>query len=491
MTVAQLTELLHTRQLSAVALARACLDRIAALDERGPALHALRALNPGALADAQSADRRLLAGEGGPLTGIPVLLKDNIDVLGMPTTAGSLALEHSYPAADAPLVTALRRAGAVVLGKVNLTELANFLTVGMPGGYSSLGGQVLNPYDVTQTPSGSSSGSAVAVAAGFAPLSVGSETSGSILGPACANSVVGLKPTVGLVPRTGLVPIAASQDTAGPLARTVADVAALLTVLATRDDRDPATAANPLVDHDFTHDLDPQALRGRRIGVVLDSAPEGDNRTLWDTAAQAMRDLGATLVPVELDTRSGIEDGSSVLTYEFGRDLDTYLSGLPDDAPCRSLADLIGFNEAHSAATLKFGQTRALAAQAKDHVPGSADTRKYLADRAQDLAESKDRLDSLLRSETLAALLFAGYPGASLGARAGYPSLALPAGYRAADRRPFGITLLGPAWSEPLLLGLGYAFEQATRLRRAPSVVNPALSRGRRCSTADETREIG
>ncbi|MEV4597024.1 amidase family protein [Amycolatopsis sp. NPDC049253] len=492
-TVEQLTESLITRRLSAVALARACLDRIAALDERGPALHAVRALNPGALADAEAADRRLLAGDHGPLIGIPVLLKDNIDVLGMPTTAGSLALEHSYPVADAPLVTALRRAGAVILGKVNLTELANFLTAGMPGGYSSLGGQVLNPYDVTQTPSGSSSGSAVAVAAGLAALSVGSETSGSILGPACANSVVGLKPTVGLVPRTGLVPIAGSQDTAGPLARTVADVAALLTVLAARDERDPATAANPLADHDFAGDLDRAAVRGRRIGVVLGCVPEegSDDRALWDDATQAMRELGATLVPVELDTRSGIEGGSSVLTYEFGRDLDTYLSGLPEDAPCRSLADVIAFNEAHSAAVLKFGQTRALAAQAKDRAPGSADTRRYLADRAQDLVESRDRLDALLRAENLAALLFAGYPGASIGARAGYPSLALPAGYRAADRRPFGITLLGPAWSEPELLGLGHAFEQATHLRRPPSVVNPALLRGRGCGVADGTGEIG
>ncbi|WP_326834346.1 amidase family protein [Amycolatopsis rhabdoformis] len=486
-TVRQLSGWLATGRLTAVALVRACLGRIAALDDRGPALHAVRALNPAALADAEAADERLRAGERGPLTGIPVLVKDNIDVLGLPTTAGSLALARSYPAADAPLVTALRRAGAVILGKANLTELANFLAEDMPGGYSSLGGQVLNPYDASRTPRGSSAGSAVAVAAGLAVLSVGSETSGSILAPAHANSVVGIKPTVGLVPRTGMLPIASSQDTAGPLTRTVADAAALLTVLAARDPRDPATAVNPLADHDFTGDLDLGALRGKRIGVVRAELPD-DERALFDAAAQAMRDRGAVLVPVEVDL-SG--NGSSVLTYEFKRDLNTYLSGLPADAPCRSLADVLAFNEANAAATLKFGQARALAAQAKDLTPDSADTRRYLADRALDLAENKDRLDAVLAAENLTALLFAGCSGSVIGARAGYPSVCVPAGYLAADRRPFGVTLLGPAWSEPELVGCAYAFEQATRLRRPPSVVNPAAMRrhGREAATAME--EIG
>ncbi|MFI5613102.1 amidase family protein [Amycolatopsis sp. NPDC051903] len=470
-TVEQLAKLLAAGSLSAVSLARACLDRIAALDDRGPGLHAVRLINPHALADAADADRRLRAGERGGLLGIPVLVKDNVDVEGLPTTAGSVALASSRPAGDAPLVTALRRAGAVVLGKTNLTELANFLTGGMPGGYSSLGGQVLNPYDTSQPPSGSSSGSAVAVAAGYAPLAVGSETSGSILGPACANSVVGIKPTVGLVPRTGLVPIAASQDTAGPIARTVADAAALLTVLVGRDHRDPATAGNPLTGHDFTGDLEATALRGARIGAVPAQVPD-DDRALWDAALAALEACGAMVSEIPLDPECA---ASSVLTYEFKRDLDAYLAALPGGAPCRSLADVIAYNEAHAALALKFGQTRASAAQAMDLDPGSADTRQYLADRARDLADSRDRVDRVLREGDLTALLFPGHSGADLGARAGYPSICVPAGYRATGRRPFGITFLGPAWSEPVLVGCAYAYERATRLRRPPSEVNPAM----------------
>ena len=284
-TVAELTRSLDAKTITSVELTQGYLDRIAALNSRGPALAAVRALNPHALAEAEAADRR----RDGRLRGIPVLVKDNIDVADMPTTAGSLALEHSYPAGDAELVANLRAAGAVILGKANLTEFANFLAEGMPGGYSSLGGQVRNPYDAALSPSGSSAGSAVAAAAGLAALTVGTETNGSILSPAAANSIVGLKPTVGLVSGAGVVPIARSQDTIGPMARTVADAAALLTVLTARD--------TPLSGTDFTASLTRDALRGARIGVV-----RGGTGRLWSAARAALRDLGATLVPVELDT---------------------------------------------------------------------------------------------------------------------------------------------------------------------------------------------
>ncbi|HXM58766.1 MAG TPA: amidase family protein [Candidatus Dormibacteraeota bacterium] len=477
-TVAQLRALLDAGRISSERLTRAYIDRIRAISARPPSLNAVRALNPAALDEARAADALLRRkGRAPALLGIPVLVKDNIDVRGMPTTAGSVALADSRPSADAPLVAGLRQAGAVVLGKANLTEFANFLTVGMPSGYSSLGGQVLNPYDASVTPSGSSSGPGVGAAAGLAPLTVGTETSGSILSPSAANSCVGIKPTVGLISRTGIVPIAASQDTAGPIVKTVADAAALLTALTGVDPLDPATAANPLAGHDFAADLRAGALQGARIGVVANQVPAAgtDNRALWDAATAALAAQGATLVPVALDTTSSIPGGSSVLTYEFKRDLNAYLSRLPAGAPVRTLADVIAFNDAHAEVALKFGQTQALASQAKNLDPASADTAKYLADRAQDLVDSRDRIDALMAANSLNALLFSNAGSAAIGARAGFPSITVPAGYQASTRRPFNITLLGGAFSEPALVGYAFAFEQATMLRRPPSAINPTL----------------
>jgi amidase len=477
-TVEQLLSLLDGGHLTSAGLVRACLDRIAALDATGPSVGAIRAVNPAVHAEARAADEARARGVAGrPLLGLPVLVKDNIDVEGMPTTAGSVVLAASYPAGDAALVTGLRAAGAVVLGKTNLTEFANFLAEGMPSGYSSLGGQVLNPYDTSVSPSGSSSGSAVAAAIGFAPLTVGTETSGSILSPSAATSVVGVKPTVGLVSRRGVVPIAASQDTAGPMARTVADAAVLLGALAAVDPGDPATLRNPLADHDFTLDLRADALRGARIGVVRDQVPPdtADERALWDAAVTVLRRQGATLVPVDLDTEEGFD--STVLHYEFKRDLDVYLAGLPDGAPVRSLAEVLARNEADAQAALKFGQARAAASQAMDLSPGSADTARYAAHRARDLADSRDRLDEVMARHDVGALLFAGSGGSSIGAKAGYPSVSVPAGYRAANRRPFAVCFLGTAWAEPALVGYAHAYEQASGVWRPPSVVNPALFR--------------
>jgi amidase len=336
---------------------------------------------------------------------------------------------------------------------------------------------VLNPYDVSQSPSGSSSGPAVSAAVGLAPLTVGTETSGSILSPSAANSDVGIKPTVGLISRTGIVPISASQDTAGPITKSVFDAAAELTALTGKDPLDPATAANPLVGHDFTGDLRADALSGARIGVVAGQVPAAgtDNRTLWDAANAVLTAQGAVLVPVTLNTGSTIVGGSTVLNYEFKRDLNIYLSRLPRSAPMKSLADIIAFNDAHAEAALKFGQVLATISQAMDLDPDSADTAKYLADRAQDLVDSKDRIDALLAANDLTALLFANSGSAGIGAKAGYPSITLPAGYQAGNRRPFNIAFLGPAWSEPTLVGYAYAYEQATALRQPPSAINPSL----------------
>ena len=477
-TVAELTVLLNSGRITSVQLTQEYLRRIEALDVQGPALNAVRCVNPGALKEAKEADiRRKRGGHNSPLLGIPVLLKDNIDAVGMPTTAGSVALKDSRPDRDAPLVTLLRSAGAVILGKANLTEFANYLTNGMPGGFSSLGGQVLNAYDASQTPSGSSAGPGAAASVGLATLAIGTETSGSILSPAAANSDVGVKPTVGLISRTGIVPIAASQDTAGPLVRTVADAAALLTVITGKDHEDQATAANPLVGHDFSKDLSTTALQGARIGVVASQVPSAgtDNRTLWDAALAVLVARGATLVDVVLSTSSSIPGGSSVLTYEFKRDLNTYLARLPKNAPAKTLADIVAYNNANSGRALKFGQLLATASQAVDLGSGSADTAKYLADRAQDLKDSKERIDGLLADQDLTALLFANSGSAGIGAKAGYPSVSVPAGYQAANRRPFNIAFLGRAWSEPVLLGYAYDYEQASLLRRPPSVVNPSL----------------
>jgi amidase len=306
---------------------------------------------------------------------------------------------------------------------------------------------------------------------------VGTETSGSILSPSSANSDVGIKPTVGLISRTGIVPIAASQDTAGPIVKTVADAAALLTVLTGTDPLDPATAQNPLVNHDFTTDLKKDALQGARIGVVASQIPAAgtDNLILWDAATAALQAQGAILVPVTLDTSSSIPGGSTVLSYEFKRDLNIYLSRLPSGAPMKTLADIIAYNNAHAEVALKFGQVHAIASQAMDLSPGSADTVTYLADRAQDLADSKSRIDALMSQDNLTALLWANSGSAGIGAKAGYPSITIPAGYQAGNRRPFNITFLGQAWSEPMLVSYGYAYEQASLLRQPPSALNPSL----------------
>jgi amidase len=481
-TVADLRPLLDSGKLTSETLTAAYLERIEALSNQRPAVNAVRMVNPLALEEARAADRKLKSyllsrKPYSPLLGIPVLLKDNIDATPMPTTAGSVALSDSHPEVDAPLVKQLRAAGAVIIAKGNLTEFANYLTNGMPGGYSSLGGQVINAYDASQTPSGSSAGPGVAASVGLATLTIGTETSGSILSPSAVNSDVGIKPATGLISRTGIVPIAASQDTAGPIVKSVADAAALLTVICGKDPLDSFTVGNPLVGHDFTKDLNKNALQGARIGVVASQVPAAgtDNLTLWNAATAVLTQLGATLVPVTLDTSSSIPGGSTVLSYEFKRDLNIYLSRLPGSAPMKTLADIIAYNNAHAQVALKFGQVLALASQAKDITPGSADTVKYLADRAQDLADSKGRIDALMSASNLTALLFANSGSAGIGAKADYPSISIPAGYQASNRRPFNIALLGQAWSEPTLIGYAYAYEQATLLHQPPSAINPTL----------------
>jgi amidase len=400
---------------------------------------------------------------------VPILLKDNIATADrLHTSAGSLALKDCTAPADAFLVTTLRAAGAIILGKVNMTEWANFMATNMPAGYSSRGGQVVNPYSAAASPGGSSSGSGAAVAAGFCSVAVGTETQGSILSPASSNGVVGIKPTLGLISRAGIVPISASQDTAGPLAKTVADAAALLSVIAGHDPADAATRpARRRAATDYLAYLDPDGLKGARIGVPpLSSRVPEPEKPAFQAAVGALRDAGATVIdPCDVPTAKALEDfRSDVLLYEFKRDLNRYLRRLGEDAAVHSLRELIRYNEARPREMLRYGQVLLLAAQSAAGPRSQA----YRHSRSEDLRLAKtEGIDAVLKRDRLDALLFPGPYGSPMGAKPGYPSICVPGGYTA-EGAPVGITFTGPAWSEPTLIRLAYAFEQATGHRKPP-----------------------
>lgn len=469
---------LDAGSFTSVDLVEGYLERIAALSINGPHLNSVRIINPDVYEQAAALDAERAAGKvRGPLHGVPVLIKDNIDAVGMPTTAGSLALADSFPATDSPLVTQLKDAGAIILGKTNLSEFANFLTQGMPSGYSSLGGQVLNPYDASQTPSGSSSGSGSAGATGLATLTVGTETSGSILSPARANSLVGVKPTVGLVSRTGIIPISASQDTAGPMVKTVYDAAALLTAMSAVDPEDAATAENPLADTDFTAGLSDTSLQGARLGYITSSSNNSD--VLYQASLAALREQGATLVEVSV----GNTNAPSILTQEFKRDMNAYLDRLPDDAPIQSFDEIRAFNAATPQA-VKFGQFYFDAGAAVD-LNDPAQQEQYVANRDRGIQETRSAIDSVLEANDLDAIV-SNSNTTGVGARAGYPTVAVPNGYTPGTLRPGAVAFLGTAWSEPQLLSLAYDYEQATRLWQSPEVTNPSLFRCAATSAEDE-----
>lgn len=464
--VPELSAGLRAGDFSSVQLVRSYLDRIELLSIGGPHLNAVRSINPDVYLEAEHRDQQRAVGVVlGPLHGVPVLIKDNIDVAGMPTTAGSIALAHSFPGGDAPLITRLKEAGAIILGKANLTEFANFMATAMPSGYSSLGGQVLNPYNASETPSGSSSGSGVAAAAGLAPLTIGTETSGSILSPAHANSVVGVKPTVGAVSRTGIVPISATQDTAGPMTKTVLDAAVLLAAIVSVDAEDPATADNPLVGVDLVGQLTIDALQGVRLGYV------DNDDALYADALAVLRRQGAELIKVTV----GEPEAERILGMEFQRDLNAYLARLPQDAPMKTLADIRQYNLDHPQA-LKFGQA-AIDESVEVDLSDPAQQEAYEKVRDLGLIQSRSMIDSVLTEHELAAIVSRSET-VGVGARAGYPSVSVPIGYAAGNHNPMAMTFLGTRWSEPTLLGLAYAYEQASKLRRTPEEINPSLFRG-------------
>ena len=466
-SIQQVQQQMKSGAITSEALTQHYLERIVRFD--ASKLNSVRQTNPDALEIARSLDAERSNGKArGPLHGIPVLVKDNISTAdGIETTAGSLTLQGCIARDDAFLVTKLREAGAVILGKTNMTEWANFTTTGMPNGYSSLGGQVKNSYGDFDT-GGSSSGSGVSIAANLAVVAVGTETSGSILSPAVSNSLVGIKPTVGLISRTGIIPIAASQDTAGPMTRCVADAAVLLSVLAGRDPLDSATKGSRR-EADYTKFLEKDGLRGARIGVprahYWDNVTP-DQRPILETALIAMQDCGAVLVNADIPTAKAVSDaGYAVLVYEFKRDLNKYLRLLEPPYP-RSLLEVIRLNEANFETHLRYGQTLLLASQAAS----GTRSKYYQHSRAEDVCLAKlEGIDATMQQHKLDAMFMPMYWGAQIGAKAGYPTITVPAGYDA-NGQPVGISLLGSAYSEGKLIQYGYAFEQATQARKSPKL---------------------
>lgn len=503
---------------TATALTQAYIARIEAYDRGGPALNSVRMVNPDALSIAARFDK-VKPSKAQPLAGVPILVKDNIATGDkQPTTAGSLALEGARAKDDSTVVKRLRAAGAVILGKANLTEFANILAIDMPSGYSSLGGQVKNPYSPTLMddrgipvvqPGGSSAGSAVAVAAGLCAAAIGSETSGSLLSPANQNSLVTVKPTVGLISRAGILPISHSQDTAGPLTRTVRDSAILLNVLAERDPLDAAT--KPLQrPADYTAGLDKDGLKGARIGLPSDPTDPGNDvymgklppraAAVLAQALTVLQDAGATIVRANMPTagwiggpgttmgvlnrnplsraKNSVGTPPIVFLYELKRDLNLYLRDWAVGTKIKTMADIIAFNEAHADRALRFGQDLFLAAQ---ETKGDLSELEYKSARAMDLQSAKERgMDAYMSQHKLDAVLFTGTSGASIAAKAGYPSVQVPGGFVSGvgDTQtpdyPLGITFAGRAWSEARLLRLAYAFEQASNARRPPPGL-PAL----------------
>lgn len=452
-------------------LVKGCLDRIAALDGL---FGAIRTTCPDSLQQAASSDdHRRRHGARSPLEGVPVVVKDNIDTRGTTTTAGSLALADRRPEADAHLVARLRTAGAVVLAKTNLSELANFLTEGMPSGYSSAGGQVLNPYDLAQTPSGSSSGSGAAVALALAPLAVGTETDGSIVSPAVHQSLVGVKPSLGLVSRQGIFPIAPSQDTAGPMATTVADAAMLLSVICGTDPADPVTAEGTTTAAALQGFVpDPGALAGARLVVSSASPQQLDSpafKAFLGPLRKALEGAGATVGEAHLPEPAA-DDEMFVLHYEFAPAVDRYFRSSPGQGAVRSLADIQSWNRDHEAEALKFGQSHVDSALALDH---AAERDRWLEARRRDLLLVTSALEAALGEAD--ALVFRADEGATWAARAGWPSVTVPIGYSRRSRRPLGLTLVARRWTDPRLLSVAAGVEASCGERLPPEVVNPAV----------------
>src|SRR3954463_13455160 len=490
-TLADLQAGMVSGKFTARSITQAYLDRIAALDRQGPNLRHVIETNPDALSIADSLDQERKAGRvRGPLHGIPVLIKDNIDTADrMTTTAGSLALAGSVPLQDAFIAAKLRAAGAILLGKANLSEWANFRSTHSTSGWSGRGGQARNPYVLDRNPCGASSGSGGAVSANLCTAGVGTETDGSTVCPSGANGIVGIKPTLGLLSRSGIIPIAHSQDTAGPMTRTVRDAAVLLGVLAGPDPADAATMAARSRGQitDYTRYLDANGLRGARIGVARSKFFGYSDVVdkLINDAIATMKAQGAVIVdPANIETAGKFDDSEfDVLLYEFKADLNAYLASLGPSAPVKSLQEIIAYNDAHKDQEMPwFGQEIMIQAQAK----GPLTEKKYRDELAKDLRMSRtEGIDATMNKYKLDAIVaptggpawptdlingdhFTG--GSSTPAAvAGYPNINVPAGF--SHNLPVGISFFGRAYSEATLIKIAYAYEQATKQRQAPRFI--------------------
>lgn len=481
-TVPQLDSALARHRITSRQLTLGYLARIKAFDHGTVKVNAIRAFTKDALAQADASDRRRRAHKLlGPLDGIPVILKDNVGTRDAPTTAGSIAFAGNIPKHEATLVTNLRKAGAVILAKTNLSEFANWVDLSMPNGYSSLGGQVVNPYN-NGDPSGSSSGSGAGETLGYAALAIGTETSGSILSPSDVESIVGIKPTVGLVSRYGVIPLAQSFDTAGPMARTVTDAAYLLQTLAGRDAKDAPydeAPGGPPVRPDYVSALHAGALRGARLGYSTNDIPSGAQGVLFNQALADLKRAGATLV--ETDTLSNTANAGlvelGVIPNEFKYGLNNYLSTEAGPGlPIKNMNDLVLYNQMHTD-KVKYGQKLIIAS---DATPGVYDEPSAIASRTATIEAARYAIDSVLRDNQLDAYLTPGANYANIGAAAGYPTVIVPAGI-AGGSTPMGLGFLGSAWTERSLIGLAYDYERVSHRRTPPTSVNPALLGSERC----------
>ncbi len=485
-SISDLQAAMQSGKTNSQALVKGYLARIKKIDKSGPHINSIIELNPDALSIAAALDKeRKLSGPRGPLHGIPVLIKDNVATADkMETTAGSLAMVGVKPQRDAFIVEKLRAAGAVILGKTNLSEWANFRSTRSSSGWSGRGGLTKNPYSLDRSTSGSSSGSGASIAASLAAVAVGTETDGSITSPAAANSLVGIKPTVGLVSRSGIIPIAASQDTAGPMARTVADAVALLTALCGSDARDDATKEATTRAQDYSKFLDTDGLKGARIGVIR--ANFGGRNDLAsavvEDALKVLTARGAILIDVELPNAGKYGNSETeVLTYELKAGVNAYLAECKPGAPIRTLKDVIEFNEKNRDREMKyFGQEHFLRAEAKsgldskEYLDALANCRKLSREEGIDKIMAEQKLDALVAPSNGPTWITDFIKGDNSGggfsqaaAVSGYPHITVPAGYVAG--LPIGISFVAGAWAEGTLIKFAYAFEQATHHRRTPT----------------------
>jgi len=471
---------------------QAYLERIDRIDKHGPKLNSVIVLNPDAIQIAEELDKELKEGKiRGPLHGIPVILKDNIDTHDkMPTTAGSRALMNSYPLNDSYVTKKLRDAGAVILGKANLSEWANFRGHKSTSGWSGLGGQTNNPYDITRNPSGSSSGSGASVSANLAMLAIGTETDGSIVGPSSANGIVGIKPTVGLISRSGIIPISFTQDTPGPMTRTVRDAAICLGALTGIDSTDEKTLASEGKSYtDYTQFLKEDGLRGKRIGFykpALESYYKVESLML--EAVDYLKTKGAEVIEIKKISEDNLSKHEiNLMLFEFKDGLNKYFNSLGPNAPVKNVKDLIAFNKADSIELRYFNQKWLEMAQEK----GDLDSPEYKESLSKSLKGSReDGIDKVMNEYRLDAIIGpAGGPApktdlinggrdepesSSYAARAGYPNITVPMGE--IDGLPVGISFFGRAWSEPVLLEIAYAFEKGTKHRKIPKFLNSNCS---------------